>query len=115
MFLRRPALLIGPRRQCLRYHFCARRETLEISKTMGSNTDEVADLNKKTFLQTARVRLVEINRQDIPLLMDLDSDPEVMKYLTGGRPSTLEEVTAGMERILKVMEKFQSRFGFWFP
>ncbi len=70
-------------------------------------------MNKKIFLQTDRIRLVEITKDDIPLLLDLDSDPEVMKYLTGGRPSTLEEVTAGMERILKVVEKFQYKYGFW--
>ena len=70
-------------------------------------------MSKKTFLQTERVRLVEITKEDIPLLMDLDSDPEVMKHLTGGRPSTQEEVQAGMNRILKVVEKYQYKFGFW--
>lgn len=67
----------------------------------------------KIFLETSRVRLTEISRDDWPLLLDLDSDPEVMKYLSNGRPSTPEEVKAAMDRIMKVIEKHHSRFGFW--
>ena len=67
----------------------------------------------RTFLKTERVILTEISRNDIPLLFDLDQDPDVMKYLTDGTPSTLEEVSAGMERILKIIDKFQYKFGFW--
>ena len=67
----------------------------------------------KIFLKTDRILLTEVTKDDVPLLIDLDSDPEVMKYLTDGKPSTIEDVTAGIERMLKVAEKFQYKFGFW--
>lgn len=38
-------------------------------------------------LTTERVRLRRFTLDDIELLVDLDSDPEVMRYLTGGPPT----------------------------
>ncbi|HEV8064820.1 MAG TPA: GNAT family N-acetyltransferase [Acidimicrobiales bacterium] len=46
-----------------------------------------------TTLDTDRLRLRPIALADADLLVELDSDPEVMRYLTG-RPSTREEVLA---------------------
>ena len=42
---------------------------------------------------TERLALRPLRADDVDLLLDLDSDPEVMRYLTGGRASTREEVT----------------------
>lgn len=67
----------------------------------------------KIFLETDRTFLRETSPNDTSLLLDLDSDPEVMKYLNDGRPSTPEEVKAAMDRIIKVIEKHHPRFGFW--
>lgn len=39
------------------------------------------------ILDTARLRLRKIVADDVDALVDLDSDPEVMRYLTGGVPS----------------------------
>lgn len=65
------------------------------------------------YLDTVRVRLEEFTPSDSDLLMDLDSDPEVMLYLNGGRPSTREEVESALGRILAMKAKYSGRFGLW--
>lgn len=42
---------------------------------------------------TERLRLRQIALSDVELLLELDSDPEVMRFLTG-RPSTRDEVAS---------------------
>jgi RimJ/RimL family protein N-acetyltransferase len=39
------------------------------------------------YLETARMVLRQFTEDDVPLLVELDSDPEVMRYLTGGEPT----------------------------
>ena len=43
-------------------------------------------------LETARLRLRRFRCDDVDLLVELDSDPEVMRYITGGKPSSREEI-----------------------
>jgi RimJ/RimL family protein N-acetyltransferase len=38
-------------------------------------------------LETARLRLRRFSLDDVPLLVELDSDPEVMRWLNGGKPT----------------------------
>ncbi|GAB2774953.1 GNAT family N-acetyltransferase [Amycolatopsis magusensis] len=45
-----------------------------------------------TYLETERLTLRRITESDAPLLVELDSDPEVMRYLTGGVPTSLDRV-----------------------
>lgn len=66
-----------------------------------------------TILETSRIRLTEFIASDAPLLKELDSDPEVMKYLTDGRPSSDEDIQNLTIRLLAYKEKFQHRFGLW--
>lgn len=68
---------------------------------------------RKKFLETDRIYLTEISEEDTALLLELDSDPDVMKHLTAGKPSTVKEIQATMERILQVINKYQYKFGFW--
>lgn len=68
----------------------------------------------KIFLETERVILTEVRPVEGHFLLDLDSDPEVMKFISDGRPSTPEEIEAAMGRIMKVIQDNQYRFGFWF-
>ncbi|MCL7457521.1 GNAT family N-acetyltransferase [Micromonospora echinofusca] len=49
------------------------------------------------FLSTPRLVLREFTPDDADLLVELDDDPEVMRYLTGGRPTPPEAVR---ERVL---------------
>ena len=66
-----------------------------------------------TYLETPRIRLEDFTPADAHLLKDLDSDPEVMLYLNGGRPSTDEEVDSALLRILSLKDKYEGRFGLW--
>lgn len=45
-----------------------------------------------TYLHTERVALRRFRTEDADLLIELDSDPEVMRYLSGGEPTAPEEV-----------------------
>ena len=40
----------------------------------------------QVFLETERMVLRRFTAADVDHLVDLDSDPEVMRFLTGGRP-----------------------------
>lgn len=65
------------------------------------------------FLETDRLVFRRLTMNDGPLLTDLDSDPEVMRYLTGGRPTPLsrfeEEI---LPRVLRYYESYEN-FGYW--
>lgn len=65
------------------------------------------------FLETERMALRRFTENDEGLLFGLDADPEVMRYLNGGRPTPREDVR---ERILPAVlgwyERGEDR-GFW--
>jgi len=44
------------------------------------------------ILETPRLALRQFTEDDVANLFDLNSDPEVMRYITGGRPTPLEEL-----------------------
>lgn len=64
-------------------------------------------------METERMFLRPLTAQDGSLFKDLDSDPEVMKYLTNGIPSTDEQVAAAVERVMATQAKHNGRFGVW--
>lgn len=66
---------------------------------------------RETILETNRILLTTFMASDAALLKDLDSDPEVMKYLTDGKPSTDEDIQGITTRMLAFKERFQTRFG----
>ncbi|HEV8691043.1 MAG TPA: GNAT family N-acetyltransferase [Ideonella sp.] len=51
-----------------------------------------------TILSTARLRLIPFDDSHLEGLNALNSDPQVMRYLTG-KPETREETMAGIERV----------------
>ena len=65
------------------------------------------------YLETPRLVLRRLTTDDAENLSELDCDPEVMRYLTGGIPHTREEI-AGRElpRYLGYYERY-SDYGFW--
>lgn len=74
----------------------------------GSDNGEMS-----IFLETSRLRLRRFTEADEDDLVELDSDPEVMRFLTGGRPTPREEVRS---RVLPAFMAFYERFedlGFW--
>jgi RimJ/RimL family protein N-acetyltransferase len=65
------------------------------------------------FLETDRLVLRRFTEQDLDRLVELDGDPEVMRYLTGGRPTPREVVRDEiMPRLLAYDERYEG-FGFW--
>ncbi|MCT7977466.1 GNAT family N-acetyltransferase [Laspinema olomoucense] len=64
------------------------------------------------FLETERLILRYFNKTDAHHLLELDSDPAVMRYINGGIPSNLADVEALLDRILDYYEKYEN-FGFW--
>ena len=62
-------------------------------------------------LQTERITLVPLADEHLELEVELDSDPEVMRYRSG-RASTREEVAAGHARRIAAAQKVDG-LGFW--
>lgn len=65
------------------------------------------------FLETDRLLLRRFTADDGPNLIDLDSDPDVMHYVTGGRTTPREEI---IDDFLPTFLDYYRRFdgyGFW--
>ncbi len=60
-----------------------------------------------------RLSIREICRDDEDNLFELDSDPEVMRFLTNGVPSTREYILSALDRTEKLLQKHNGHFGFW--
>ena len=60
------------------------------------------------WMQTLRIDLREFTRDDFDALMHLDSDPRVMKYLSGGKPSKTHEIAAVLKRVRR---SYRSYYG----
>ena len=65
------------------------------------------------FLETARLLLRRFTTDDVDNLFELDSDPEVMLHITGGRTTTREEIeNEVLPAFLGYYERFAG-YGFW--
>ncbi|MDM7831632.1 GNAT family N-acetyltransferase [Cellulomonas edaphi] len=65
-----------------------------------------------TYLQTARVTLRPFGADDADLLIELDSDPEVMRYLSGGEATPPEVVRdLVLPSLLAAYERWGGSFG----
>ena len=65
------------------------------------------------FLETERLILRRFTADDLDLLVELDGDPEVMRFLTGGKPTPREEIR---DDILPWFIQYYDRsegYGFW--
>jgi RimJ/RimL family protein N-acetyltransferase len=66
----------------------------------------------ETYLETERLVLRHFTADDAELLIELDSDPAVMRYLTGGEPTAPEVIREQyLPNILAGYEKWDHRFG----
>lgn len=67
----------------------------------------------EVHVETERLALRRSTPDDVDLLVDLDSDPEVMRYLTGGEPTPRETIaTETLPRLLAEYERGDG-FGRW--
>lgn len=65
------------------------------------------------LLETPRLRLRRFTRDDVDLLVELDSDPQVMRHITGGRATPRElYVTTFMPRWFEIYAQFP-QLGYW--
>ena len=65
-----------------------------------------------TYLDTARLTLRRFTADDADLLIELDSDPAVMRYLSGGEPTPAEEIRdRDLPSILAGYERWGGDFG----
>ncbi len=65
------------------------------------------------YLETKRLILRRLTEADADNLLKLESDPEVMRYLTGGVPHTRDKiVTEVLPYYLGYYERYQ-QYGFW--
>jgi len=79
---------------------------------MGCPTCLGHDRLVDTYLETERLALHRFTADDADLLIELDSDPAVMRYLTGGEPTAPEVVRErDLPSILAGYEKWGGKFG----
>ena len=65
------------------------------------------------FLETERLVLRRFTTDDVDNLVELDSDPDVMHYINGGKPTPRTEVENDiLPAFLAYYERFEG-FGFW--
>ena len=65
------------------------------------------------FLETERLFLRRFTLDDAPLLYELDSDPEVMRYISKGKPTPLEKyIHKVLPRWLRYYET-SDHLGYW--
>ena len=63
------------------------------------------------YLQTPRLYLTQFKPGDENLILDLDSDPEVMRFITGGTPSSVQQAASTMEIILSHQKRYDEKLG----
>ena len=56
--------------------------------------------------------LRQFTRDDLDLVIELDSDPDVMRFINNGQPVDVEEVTEILEWWLTYYDRFEG-YGFW--
>jgi len=67
----------------------------------------------QVFLETERLLLRRFTEDDLENLVELDSDPEVMRFITGGRATPREEVANEiLPAFLDHYERYAG-YGFW--
>ena len=67
----------------------------------------------EVFLETDRLVLRRFTEDDVDNLVDLDSDPDVMHFINGGRPTPREEIRDEvLPAFLEYYRKFAG-YGFW--
>lgn len=65
------------------------------------------------FLETERLELRRFTDDDVENLVELDSDPEVMRFINGGRPTPRDEIeNEFVPAILDHYERYAG-YGFW--
>ncbi len=67
----------------------------------------------EVFLETERLLLRRFTSDDVDELLELDGDPEVMRYVTGGRATPREEIENDLLPAYLDYYRRYPGFGFW--
>jgi RimJ/RimL family protein N-acetyltransferase len=65
------------------------------------------------FLETERLLLRQFDLRDADLLVELDGDPRVMRYITGGTPTSRDEVEGEVLPAFLGYYRRYAGYGFW--
>jgi RimJ/RimL family protein N-acetyltransferase len=67
----------------------------------------------QVFLETERLLLRQFTEEDVDNLSELDSDPAVMRFITGGRTTPRDEIqNEVLPAFLRYYERYEG-YGFW--
>lgn len=66
----------------------------------------------KTIIETSRIRMRRFTLSDFDNLFKLDSDPEVMKYISVGKTMTVDEIKTLLSKIVAKYETWNN-LGIW--
>jgi RimJ/RimL family protein N-acetyltransferase len=70
-------------------------------------------MSSQVFLETERLVLRRFTKSDVENLFDLDRDPDVMRFLTGGSPTPRDVIQNEiLPRFLRYYERFAG-YGYW--
>ncbi len=69
--------------------------------------------DNEVYLTTERLVLRWFTADDVDLLVDLDADPDVMRYVTGGEPTPRAEITDDVLPAFLRYREQGSGWGFW--
>lgn len=64
-------------------------------------------------LETGRLVMRRFRPDDVDLLVELDSDPEVMHFITGGLPTPREEIEREVLPVFLTHHDHHRGYGFW--
>ncbi len=67
----------------------------------------------KDVLETEHLTLRQFTGDDVENLVELDSDPQVMRYINGGRPTPREEIERRELPAFLAYQKRSDGYGFW--
>ncbi len=67
----------------------------------------------KIYLETERMIFVNFENGDHLLVQELDSDPDVVRYISNGVPSDDTEVRRAMNIFLTFNKRYNDQLGFW--
>src|SRR5207247_5650526 len=71
------------------------------------------DSSMQIFLETERLALRRFTEDDVDNLVELDSDPDVMRFINGGRPTPRQEIESDVPPTFLDYYKRFAGYGFW--
>jgi len=70
-------------------------------------------MEMQVFLETDHLVLRQFTGDDVDNLVELDSDPDVMHFITGGRPTSRREIESDVLPMYLEYHERSAGYGFW--